>query len=288
MSPEAALAALRLVHFSGAMLVWGAGVYLIALVPSALAGRTMARLATALWVTAVLLFVARLLRLPVIAASFGDGWKDALSPSMLAAISRTGIGIAWLIEAALTVLLASAQTLRRWRWATSTALAGLMLASSALVGHAAMATGAHRLVHQLNDATHLLAAGFWLGALVPLTLILRTEVGVEGIAAVRRFAAVAQIAVALALATGIVNVVLVKGGMPTDWSSAYDLVLLAKLSVVGAMLCLAAVNHGRNLPMLSAGSTSATTDLRRGALAEIALGVIAVGLVSILGLWDPS
>jgi len=48
----------------------------------------------------------------------------------------------------------------------------LLLLSLGWVGHAVEGQGATKLVHEINQMLHLLAAGLWLGGLLPLAWLL--------------------------------------------------------------------------------------------------------------------
>jgi putative copper resistance protein D len=285
--PDTILLVLRFLRYGAAMLLWGGGLYLALLASPGLAARISPRLARRSVVATVLLAAVIAVRLPLQAASFGEGWADAVRPEMLGAVLGTRAGAAWLADASLVLLLLAAAWLDRCRLILTTAIAGLLLASSALTGHATMGLGNLAIIHQFNDAVHLLAAGFWLGALPFLALTLRHEgAGMESVQAVERFGVIGQYAVALVLVTGVTNAILIKGGTPLRWSSLYDILLGLKLAVVFTMIGIAAVNHFRLLPRLKAGSNSGARTLRRGALLELALGAAAIGLVTVFGMLD--
>ena len=84
----------------------------------------------------------------------------------------------------------------------------LLLVSLGWVGHAVEGQGVVRLVHQINQMVHLLAAGLWLGGLVPLTWLLgraRSPSGAAWISVARdvvpRFSHMGYATVALLAAT---------------------------------------------------------------------------------------
>ena len=67
----------------------------------------------------------------------------------------------------------SSSSVQRDRWAPTAVASGALLASLGLVGHAAMQTGAEGVLHRGNHAVHLLAAGAWIGGLVPFVDVSR-------------------------------------------------------------------------------------------------------------------
>src|SRR5262249_29402031 len=154
------------------------------------------------------------------------GWDGATDPATLAAVLfDTGFGQAWLCRAVLALALPVLAVAWPRRIGAAASATGLLLASLALAGHAAMQNGVAGLLHRLHHAVPPLAGGFWLGALVPFLLCLPRlrdpELRRDAIQALRRFSGIGHIAVAAVLATGAVNAALVLGRFPTDWSSPY-------------------------------------------------------------------
>jgi putative copper resistance protein D len=289
----AALDACRFLHDAAAMLLWGGFAFLCALVPGALAACIAKRLAR--WRIAAVIVAAATtgVMLPLQAALIAGGWAAAGDPATLhALLLETSVGRAWQIEAAAALLLLSTLAApARLRLPATAIAAGLVLASLSLTGHAVMQEGWIGAAHRLNDAVHLLAAGAWVGALVPLLPILRAlDLPGERVAAevaLRRFSAAGHLAVALVLLTGVGNTLLVLGRWPTDWSSPYQALLSAKIAVVVVMVALALVNRYGFVPRLAGRRGAAAGALRRGTLAEIGLGLGAIGLVAVLGTLEP-
>jgi len=166
MSPDAALAVCRFLHDASAMLVWGSSLYLWLLAAGDL-GPT----------------IGRRLRpfLPLEAALIGDGWSYALDlPTIRDVVFDTSVGEAWQVQAVMAVILLGTLAVPTGiRPAAMAAASGLLLAALALTGHAVMQDGWLGAAHRLNDAVHVLSAGAWLGALVPLLLILK-RLGASG------------------------------------------------------------------------------------------------------------
>jgi putative copper resistance protein D len=74
---------------------------------------------------------------------------------------------------------------------------------------------------------------------------------------------------------------------PTDWSSPYQAMLAIKIGLVATMTALATVNRYLFVPRVGEERARAITDIRRGTIAEIALGLAVVGLVAVFGMLDP-
>ncbi len=156
---------------------------------------------------------------------------------------------------------------------------------AAIVGSAAAATSfawvghVHALPRPgpalLVIAMHLLAAAFWLGALVPL-LTLRGA-GVSRVAATAaRFGALAVYAVSALLAAGICLLCLLLGNPSELWESAYGRFVLLKMLLVASLLGLAALNRWRLTPRILAGDAGAASALRKSIGLEIA---VAAGIL---------
>jgi putative copper resistance protein D len=104
--------------------------------------------------------------------------------------------------------------------------------------------------------------------------------------AVSIFAEWGMIAVALLVMTGMINAAMVLLGSPGHDALSYLIVLGAKLVLVVAMIALALVNQFRLLPRLGQGGMVARLKMHVGW--ELGLGLIVVGLATILALLPPT
>ncbi len=165
MDTDAFLAACRLLHDLSAMLLWGASVYLWALVPTNLARDVERRLQRARVVAIAMVVATTAVALPIETASIGAGWRDALDPAAIGAVlADTSVGHAWQAQAVAAVLLVAVLALpERGRRAGVALASGLVVAGITLTGHAVMHEGWEGVLHRLNDAVHVLCAGAWLG-----------------------------------------------------------------------------------------------------------------------------
>ena len=293
LDPEVALGCCRFLHDVAAMLLWGAFAYLATLVPANLA-LPLGRRLNGVRVTAIMLvLLTAAATLPLQGAMIGDGWPDAVNASMLWAIlTDPGMGRAFAVEMSASLLLATTLLAgNKWALATTAIGAGLVLVGLALSGHAAMQEGWIGAAHQANDAVHVLASGGWLGALLPLVLLLG---GVKHsprrgtMTALRRFSAAAHVAVALTILTGIANAGLTMGPLRVDWASPYQILLAAKLALVAVLLGFAVANRYRFMPAMWEDGAKSARAIRKGAIFEIGIGMGVVALVSVFGMLDPA
>jgi copper resistance protein D len=284
--------ALRFAHFASVMLLFGASAFLAALAPPALRkalepsiGRIIAAASVAAAATAIFW-------LQLQGAAFTEDWGEAVDPDVLSAVLfDTAFGHVWQARLVIALCLVF---LAFWRgrkplWLLP-ALTCLFLASLGLVGHAAMRPGAAGVFERANQALHLLAGGFWLGALTPLLICLRRledkALKAEAGIALRRFSGVGHAAVAAVLATGIVNIFMILGQWPIDFSSPYQAYLAAKILTVAVMVLLALYNRYRLVPRLSLGPNAALA-LKRNTVVEIVLGGAVLALVSAFATFEP-
>jgi putative copper resistance protein D len=264
------------------------------------------RLARLAWGSLVLAVLTGLATLMVQAASMGersltDLWSDDLVATVLL---DTDFGHVWLVRLALVVLLAVAlrppdfrTPVPAWRRGAALALAVAYVAALAFAGHAAAGEGTEGVIHETADALHLIAAAAWLGALVPLAIVLgaakdtgdSSTLGVA-LAATRRFSTLGIASVGTVLATGIVNTFELTGSWAALSGTVYGRLLLVKIALFLAMLAIAAVNRMRLTPRLVAGGAmagQAVRQLRANALTEAVIGALILLIVAVLGTLPP-
>jgi putative copper resistance protein D len=99
-----------------------------------------------------------------------------------------------------------------WRRYLAPTSAAALVGALAFAGHAAAGSGVESVVHQIADVLHLLAAASWVGALLPLAVLLGAagnNHGESSVAIAReatlRFSALGIVSVGTVLTTGIVN-----------------------------------------------------------------------------------
>jgi putative copper resistance protein D len=237
---------------------------------------------------------------------FGDVITDG---TIWLVLSQTQFGFAWQIRLLLGGLLAACLLLCRsiskdWIANGPTILASLLagcyLGSLAFAGHGAEGLGIEQNVHLAADFLHLLAAALWLGALIPLVLLLVylwrfKEDGWISAAgrAGSRFSTLGILAVGVLLVTGTINAAFLLGGMHSLIDTGYGRLLLLKIVLFAAMVCLAGINRQYLLPRLSdgAGAERASGTVRRlvqSALVEVILGLAIVSIVGLLGIMPPA
>lgn len=221
--------------------------------------------------------IAALIGLAVLALRFGIraarisgmGLSGAVDPMMLGFVWDSPLGAAAIWRGAGELLV------------VALLIRGVVGLSAGLIGALLIAVSYTFVGHSLGDprwllasllTLHLLAAAFWIGALLPL----RHAVGQpEGARLLHRFGNVASLTVALLVVVGLIFAWLMTGSFSNLLSTAYGKTLLAKLGVVSGLMALAALNKWRFVPALASGTPAAVPHLRR----SIQIEAIAVLLI---------
>ena len=288
-----ALALCRFAHFLAAMLAFGMSAYLWAYAPERLRlalSPVVRRLAL---IASVVALITGMLGSRSKSASMADDWSAAIDPEAIGAVlTDTAFGHSWASHLALAAALVAVVALGpRARWAATSLVSAALLASLGLVGHAAMQTGAEGVLHRANHAVHLIAAGAWIGGLVPFAMCLRAyerdDLRKDAVRAMAGFSFWGQFIVAAIVLTGVVNIALTSHRPPLPPTTPYRALLVAKLIIVAIMILLALFNRFVLAPRLKT-SANALATLRATSIAEIALGCVVVALVSVFALLDPA
>ncbi len=288
-----ALALCRFAHFMAAMLVFGSSAFLELYAPVDLRRALSPKLRRVALAASLVALATALLWLALETASMADDRRAATDPGMIAAVlTDTEFGEAWIAHLALAAaLVAAAVFAPRDGWGAIAVLSGLTLASLGLVGHAAMQTGLEGILHRANHSAHLLATGAWLGGLVPFVMCRNAYAAntlrSDAVSAMSKFSFYGQFVVAAIVATGIVNITLVSGHPPLPPTTPYRTLLDAKIGLVAVMILLAVFNRFELMPRMKADA-NALAALRATSMIEVALGTIAVALVSLFALLDPA
>jgi putative copper resistance protein D len=285
----------RLLLDGAALFLWGMTLMLLALVPQPLRDALWQRLALCRRLLCTLILLAVAGTLPLQAANLGEGWPDALRMQMLAALANgTSIGTAWWCQLSALVLLLATGLFRVTLAQRASLLASaILLAGLSLTGHAAMHQGWPGLLHQANDVLHVWAVGAWVGAVPVVLLVLpRLQIGAQApetaqaVTILRRFSTAGHGVVALVWFTGLVNTCFILGGLPLDWSFAYQRLLALKCVLVGAMVLVALFNRYGLVPALRR-QPRALALLARLTWLEILLSLLVMALLAWLGMLQP-
>ena len=228
------------------------------------------------------------------------GEVDALADPQIwsAFFFATSFGRAWLLRMGLSAALAvAAITLRNrlvarnWPTALIAGLAAALLVAQAWIGHVTTAPEPWRRIAGLGYAAHVLGAGAWFGGLFPLGLLVsqarRNNPGRDVEAALRRFSAMALVAVAAILAGGLVVTASRAHSASGLFASDWGRVLLAKAAGFSAILLVAAINRFGLAPHAADASGVVLRRLGRNIAIEQIGGLVMLGAAAILGALPP-
>jgi putative copper resistance protein D len=302
----------RAIHFASTVSVAGVVFFLLGVAEPAFAKADhAARIAVPVrrhliwlaWIALLLVAISGAAWLILLAQRISDGSLTAVFRDGIVwiVLTRTGFGSAWAVRLVLVALLATFLPLNAERGIARPAgavfVAACVCGSLAFAGHAAAGDGIEGTVHLTADILHLVAAAAWVGALVPLALLLHAanddpfsiEIARE---ATRRFSTLGVASVGTLLATGIVNSWVLAGSIPALFGTDYGQLLLVKIALFLVMVSIAAVNRLRLTPRLvqsrdaSAGQR-ALRRLRNNSLIEATVGAVILAIVAVLGTLPP-
>ncbi|WP_294541675.1 CopD family protein [uncultured Rhodoblastus sp.] len=236
-------------------------------------------------------------------ANMTDGFASVADPEMLRLFfTKTQFGP---VAIARLALLASAvaialSPLRNGAFLLAMlAIGALLLIDQAWLGHAAEGgAGIYGALMIAVYSVHALAAGVWVGGLVPLLLVLVAQSRLDKVEAreatleiLSRYSAMALVAVVLIVLSGAAN-----AGFRVGFAFArladleYGKVLAVKAAAVASMLALAFFNRFvamRNLRAAAPGSKRPVANLSVSVAFELAVGLAVLWFAAVLGMTPP-
>ncbi len=297
----------RLLQFAAVIVVFGCGafrLYGLAFDTTTTSANALVTFDAWFWrvtiVGAIVALLSGVSLLLAVTANMAGSAAAALDPDTISTVLfDTSFGRVWCWRLLFAFLLIGAclAPLARRRMPAILVLSLLLLVSLGWVGHAVEGQGMVRLVHQINQMVHLLAAGLWLGGLVPLTWLLGrarspSDAGWISVArdVVPRFSQMGYAAVALLAATGAINTLLLVGSVEALTGTPYGRLLSLKILLFLVMVVLALINRFRLLPRLrrEPSPSAPVAALARSVLFEQVLGFAVLAVVSVLGTWPPA
>jgi putative copper export protein/SAM-dependent methyltransferase len=239
---DEAFVACRLVHFASVMVAFGGSafrLYAVGAVDHQVLAVLDARLRRVLLVAAILALLSALLTVPFIGSRMAGSASAALDWKTISTVLLdTSFGRVWRWRLLIAAVLVLVCAVRRVQPGYRVALSALLLASLGWVGHAADEQGGAGVGHEINQSVHLLAAGIWLGGLVPLLWVVARahrsrsqEWFVLLRDALPQFSHMGYVAVAFVALTGIINTILLVGSINGLTGTVYGRVLLLKIAL---------------------------------------------------------
>jgi copper resistance protein D len=314
------LIAVRDIHFGSSVIVAGIVFFdlfvaspalrRVVVRPEATVATFRIRTAATLWISLALSVVSGFAWLYLVAARIaGKPFVDVIADGTIwIVLSQTQFGFAWELRFLSAVALTACLLLQQIKKAGApigpevlmALLAGAYLGALAFAGHGEEGLGLERYFHLVADFLHLIAAGLWLGGLIPLALLLvylrrfREETWISvAYDAASRFSNLGIVAVGILLVSGTINALFLIGRVQALTGTGYGRLLLLKITLFAAMVGLAGINRQYLLPRLfgDVGMDQGSGTVRwlvRSALVEIALGLGVIVIVGVLGIMEPA
>jgi len=271
MGETLALAAARGLHLAAALSAFGTLGFGALLAPAGdeIVRRRLTALAR---ISVALAWLGALIWLPLQAASMaGAPDADGAFAALPTVLFDTGFGRALLLRLALlgVAALLAGPTRSRITWGLAGVLAGAACALQAKMGHAA---AAEDLLLPAATILHILAAGLWLGGLLPLLLVLRDTPDMA-----RRFSGLGLLCVLTLGVTALAQFWVLIGGIAGLIGTGYGRIALAKLALFLLLLGIAALNRFRLTPALSGTDPArAARRLRLSIAIETGIGLLVL------------
>lgn len=215
----------------------------------------------------------------------GQGAAALVDPRVLGAIATTSFGLSAFARLAGLVLL-GVGVARRWDPAAAVG-AVVALVSFTLTGHAV--TTEPRWLVVAADLAHTAAGATWFAGLVLLLVAMRArrdDDPAERARLVLRFSALAGTALLLVAAAGLA-LAWAQVRAPRALLTGYGWTLIAKVSVVAAVVAVAAYNRRRLVPALGRGADRVGA-LRRAVRLEVIGLVVVLSVTGVLTTLRPA
>jgi putative copper resistance protein D len=312
---DGALIAARAIHFAAQISLAGIFAFVAVIAApayarfgSAMPARLRRKLVVIAWTSLALVLLSAIPWLLLVARSMsGRPISVVLAQGLVrTVVTGTQFGHVWVLRFGLVVLLIPfIITLgkRRAFDMMAASLGAVLLAATAWQGHAGAEQNVQGIVHVSADGIHLVAAGFWVGALLPLVLLLaearhahERQASVTTQAATVAFSDLGLSCVAALLITGTINAWFLVGSVPALIGTLYGQLLLFKVSLFAIMVTLAAINRLRLQPRFNVSdhgrkameSRAAVSHIERNALIEALIGLGVIAIVAMLGTQTPA
>jgi putative copper export protein/mono/diheme cytochrome c family protein len=178
---------------------------------------------------------------------------------------------------------------RRWRLVAALVLAGAALAMQGGMGHAGATGGSVGAVLLVSEGLHLLAAGAWLGGLLPLFLLVGALPPRAAATTCHSFTPVGLCAVLLIACTAVVQAWQLIGDIGALFGTAYGRTALLKLGLFLLLLVLAVINRFVLTERLHGDAQPVTLRPLRASLAvETVLGILVILVAALLASGTPA
>ena len=293
---EFIVATLRGAHVTALASILGALMFILTVAPPAMREAReevrclSARLLRVARVSAVLALVSGILWLGLEAAVIAGADSVRMTLRALPVVAlRTQFGQWLLLRLGLVLVLLLVLRPRHANIVIATLLAAAGLAVQPVLGHAGAIGGSAGTTLIVSEIIHLLAAGAWLGGLLPLFITIGVLPHGAAATACRYFTPIGLTAVLLLGGTAVVQVAEFIGGLSGLFGTGYGQIALAKLALFIVLLTLAALNRLALTERLAETKTGGARRQMRASIAlEAVIGTIVIILAGFLASRTPA
>jgi putative copper resistance protein D len=236
---------------------------------------------TSAWIALPLVLAWQLLA----AARLAGDWPGLLDPQMQQFALHGPVFAASLVRVAALLMVALAMR-PGTGWRAAGALGATLLAASFLLtGHTAVSP--HRLLVAPLLLLHLWVVSFWLGSLLPLSVVAQREPAVvAGLLVAAWSRAAGWLVPCIAIAGALLAWSLLPG-----WAALYTpygRLLVGKVAGFAALMGLAAINRWRLGPALLSGDAQVAARMRRVIACEwLVMGAVLAATATMTALYSP-
>lgn len=282
--------ALRFIHFTALMLIFGCSLYSAWLAPTSIRRLMARRFLRLQQYAAVWCCLSATAMLAVQGGLMGAGWSDVVRVPVWHVVLQTQFGRVWLwqiVLATVTLVVALMTPRSLARLLLMLTIAQFILLAG--VGHATMNAGVVGALQQLNYALHLICAAMWFGGLLPVIWCMQLAKGrwrQQAIRAMMRFSFYGHFAVLGVLGSGIVNALLITG-FSLSLKTAWGQLLLLKCVLVMLMVAIALANRYVLIPGMPQDESRKARWFVWMTKLEWGLGAAVLAVISLLATLEP-
>jgi putative copper export protein/mono/diheme cytochrome c family protein len=286
------MALARGLHLAATLSLLGTVGFLLWMLPAAPAALHR-RLIRLWWISGVIALLAGLAWFALQSAAIaGAATLSDLRDALPVVALHTRYGNTMLVRLGL-VLAATLLAVPSGRWTAwvrylTLGLAAVALGLQGMIGHAGATGGAIGDGLLFSESLHLLAAGIWLGALVPLWLGLRALGPEQASAICERFTPIGLACVLVLAGTGFAQGVELIGGVPALFGTPYGHFAVLKISLFLLALVLATLNRLWFSDRVAADIPGARRHLGMSICLETCLGLAIVTAAGFMASSSPA
>ena len=262
-SLAAAMAGSRGLHLAACLSLLGTASFVAWILPAATAVPDVlrVRLTRLWWISGLIALLAGMVWFALQTATIADAdnlsdLRDALP--LVALHTRYGrmlmLRLGLVVLATLPALTGGRSKVPLYLALAETAVA---LCLQGMIGHAGAMGGAVGDGLILSESLHLLAAGIWLGALMPLWISVRTLAPAQTVAICERFSPIGLACVLVLAGSGFAQALRLIGSVPALLGTRYGHIAVLKIALFLLALVLATVNRLWLTDRLAAGPADA-------------------------------